>query len=157
MRLIAVLGYSDGKARSLHPICAARLARAESEARPEDTVLLSGWARGRGSPPEAELMARSWSSPSRRVLLDRNARSTAGNVLGAIRAARQTGAHEIVLVTSRWHARRTSALAHAALFRSRIKVTVIAADDPAAGSARLRELACWTVLPFQAFVAARTR
>jgi len=158
MRLVAVLGYSDRRrASALHPVCAARLARAEAEVRREDTVLLSGWARGRSSPTEAELMAGAWSTPVRRLLLDRNARSTVGNVLGAARAARQTGAREVVLVTSHWHARRASTLARAALVRSRTKVTVVAADDPAPLTARLRELACWTLLPVLAIVAARTR
>jgi len=83
MRLVAVLGYSDRRTHGLHPVCAARLARAEREARPADTVLLSGWARHRTRAPEAERMAHAWTSPVRRVILDRNARSTIGNAVGA--------------------------------------------------------------------------
>ena len=157
MRLIAVLGYSDGRTNALHPVCAARLARAESEVRPGDAVLLSGWARRRTSSPEADLMARAWTSPAGRVILDRSARSTVGNALGVARAARRVGAHEVVLVTSGWHGRRASALARAALFHSRTKVTLATTDEPATSAARLRELACWTLLPVMAVLAARTR
>jgi uncharacterized SAM-binding protein YcdF (DUF218 family) len=102
-------------------------------------------------------MARAWTSPVRRVILDRNARSTVGNVLGVARAARQTGADEVVLVTSGWHGRRASVLARAALVRSRTKVTLVTTDDLATRSTRLRELACWTLVPFLAVVAARGR
>ena len=57
-RLIAVLGYSDGSGAELHPVSAARLARAQAEAREDDVVLFSGWAR-RGLPrAEADLAAR---------------------------------------------------------------------------------------------------
>jgi uncharacterized SAM-binding protein YcdF (DUF218 family) len=157
VRLVAVLGYSDGRTNALHPVCAARLARAESEVRPVDAVLLSGWARRRTSSPEADLMARAWTSPTGRVILDRNARSTVGNALGVARAARRVGAHEVVLVTSGWHGRRASALARAALFRSQTKVTLATTDEPATRAARLRELAGWTLLPLLAVVAARTR
>jgi uncharacterized SAM-binding protein YcdF (DUF218 family) len=157
MRLVAVLGYSNGHTSALHPVCAARLARAENEVRPGDTVLFSGWARRRTSPPEADLMARAWTSPAGRIILDRNARSTVGNALGVARAARRLGAHEVVLVTSGWHGRRASALARAALFRSRTKVTLATTGESATRAARVRELACWTLLPLQAVVAARTR
>ncbi|MGH3137917.1 MAG: YdcF family protein [Gaiellaceae bacterium] len=157
MRLIAVLGYSDRHTHFLHPVCAARLARAETEVRPGDSVLLSGWARRRTSPPEADLMARAWTSPVGRVILDRNARSTVGNILGVARAARRTGAQEVVVVTSGWHGRRASALARAALIRTRTKVTLVTTDDSATRRTRLRELACWTLVPFFVVVAARTR
>jgi uncharacterized SAM-binding protein YcdF (DUF218 family) len=157
MRLVAVLGYSAGRTNALHPICAARLARAESEARPGDAVLFSGWARRRTSSPEADLMARAWTSPARRVILDRNARSTVGNALGVARAARRVEAHEVVLVTSGWHGRRASALARAALFRSQTRLTLATTSEPATRAARLRELACWALVPVLAVVAARTR
>jgi uncharacterized SAM-binding protein YcdF (DUF218 family) len=157
MRLVAVLGYSDGRANALHPVCAARLARAESEVRSDDAVLFSGWARRKASSPEADLMARAWTAPARRVILDRNARSTVGNALGVARAARRVGAHEVVLVTSGWHGRRAHVLARAALFRSPTKVTLATTGEPATPAARLRELACWTLLPFLAVAAARTR
>jgi uncharacterized SAM-binding protein YcdF (DUF218 family) len=157
MRLVAVLGYSDRRTHGLHPVCAARLARAEGEARPADTVLLSGWARHRTHAPEAELMAHAWTSPVRRVILDRNARSTIGNAVGVARAARRANADEVVLVTSGWHGRRAAALARAALFGSGTKVTLATTQEHATRGARLRELACWAVLPVLAVMAARTR
>jgi len=157
MRLIAVLGYSDGRTNTLHPVCAARLTRARNEVRSDDSVLFSGWARKKTLEPEAALMARAWNGPAGRVILDRNARSTVGNALGVARAARRLGAHEVVLVTSGWHGRRASALTYAALLRSRTKVTLATTDEPAPRAARLRELACWTLVPFLAVMAARTR
>ena len=104
-RLVAVLGYSDRRSDGLHPVCAARLARAEREVVPDDSVLLSGWARRRSARPEAELMARAWSVSTRRVLLDRSARSTLGNALGVARAARAL-AHPPRANTARASARR---------------------------------------------------
>lgn len=157
MRLVAVLGYSDRRTHSLHPVCAARLARAEAEVRPGDSVLLSGWARRRTAPPEADLMARAWTSPVRRVILDRDARSTVGNALGVARAAQRTGAHEVVLVTSAWHGRRAAALTRAALFATQTKVTLATTGDSATSTTWMRELACWTLVPFLAVVAAQAR
>ncbi|MGH3065457.1 MAG: YdcF family protein [Gaiellaceae bacterium] len=157
MRLVAVLGYSDRRTDALHPVCAARLARAEREVRPGDTVLLSGWARGRARAPEAELMARAWTAPARRVILDRGARSTLGNVSGVARAARRAGAREVVLVTSGWHGRRAGILARAALVGPHTKVTLATTDERGTRRQRARELACWAVVPVLALVAARTR
>ena len=53
-RLVAVLGYSDASTAELHPVCGARLERAAAEARADDVILFSGWARGRAAAPEAE-------------------------------------------------------------------------------------------------------
>ena len=157
MRLVAVLGYSDGHTSALHPVCAARLARAENEVRPEDSVLFSGWARRRTVQPEAELMARAWTSPARRLILDRNARSTVGNALGVARAARKLGAHEVVLVTSGWHGRRASVLVRAALVGSRTKVTLATTDERGTHGARIRELASLALLPVVAVAAVCSR
>ena len=86
-RLVVVFGYSDRSAVELHPVCAARLARAHAEARPDDIVLFSGWAR-RGLPAaEADLMASSWTAPIRSRLVDRSARTTLGNVSEAVGAS----------------------------------------------------------------------
>lgn len=157
MRLVAVLGYSDRRGDALHPVCAARLARAESEVRPDDTVLLSGWAKRRAETAEAELMARAWTAAVRSVILDRTARSTVGNAMGIARAARRVGAREVVVVTSGWHGRRASVLARAALAGSHVNVTLATTDERGTYRARLRELACRVTLPFVAVVAARTR
>jgi hypothetical protein len=156
-RLVAVLGYSDGSAASLHPVCAARLARAQAEAQPEDIVLFSGWAR-RGLPEaEADLMASSWAAPARTKLVDRGARTTLGNAIGVGRAARRLGVDEVVLVTSRWHARRAALLVRASLRGSSATVRVVAADEPSAEPSSARELAAWALVPVFAVVAARTR
>jgi uncharacterized SAM-binding protein YcdF (DUF218 family) len=157
VRLVAVLGYSDRHGDALHPVCAARLARAESEVRPGDAVLLSGWARRRTEAGEAELMAGAWRADARHVILDRTARSTVGNAVGIARAARRVGAREVVVVTSGWHGRRASVLARAALAGSHVNVTLATTDERGTYRARVRELACWVTLPFVAIVAARTR
>ncbi len=156
-RLVAVLGYSDGSTSGLHPVCVARLARAEQEVEPGDAVLLSGWTRRRGPASEAESMARAWNGRSARVLLDRDARSTYGNAVGTAAAARALGVREVVLVTSGWHGRRASALVRAALHRTEHLVLVAATDERGTPRARLRELACWLLVPVQAAFAARKR
>jgi uncharacterized SAM-binding protein YcdF (DUF218 family) len=148
-RLVAVLGYSDGDGDTLHPICAARMARATKEAGAADVVLFSGRAHGRARVSEAELMARAWHSSARRLVLDNDASSTFGNVLGASAAARRVAAREVVLVTSSWHGRRASRLLRAALRDVAIPVTLAASDDRGSIAARLRELACWALVPLQ--------
>ena len=154
-RLVAVLGYSDGSTNGrLHPVCAARLVRAAEEVEPGDAVLLSGWTRRRGPASEAELIARAWNGRSAKVLLDRDARSTYGNAVGTAAAARALGVREVVLVTSGWHGRRASALLRAALHRTEHRIVVAATDEPGTLRARLRELACWTLVPVQAVFAA---
>jgi uncharacterized SAM-binding protein YcdF (DUF218 family) len=157
-RLIAVLGYSNGRGHELHEICVRRLRRAEQEARAEDVVLLSGWARGRRAASEAELMARAWSGRASRIVVDHTARTTAGNVAGAAAAARQLSTSEVVLVTSSWHGKRAAALLHAALDGTGARVSLAVTDEPVSVSGRLREAACWAAVPFQrAAVRARSR
>ena len=156
-RLVAVLGYSDRTVTDLHPVCAERLARAAGEARPDDVVLFSGWARrtpDRRS--EADLMACSWEAPVRERVVDRDARTTFGNAVGIARVARSLGVHEVVLVTSSWHARRAGALCRAALTGSGTRVRVATTDEPTTARHGIRELASWTVVPLLALVA-RTR
>jgi len=153
-RLVAVLGYSNGDAGAgLHPVCAARLARAAEETKPGDAVLFSG-RRRRGAISEADLMARGWTGRAAQVLLDTAARSTYGNVLGAAAAAREVSAREVVVVTSGWHGRRAATLMRAA---SRNPVVVAATDERGTAGARLRELACWLLVPVQVALARRTR
>jgi uncharacterized SAM-binding protein YcdF (DUF218 family) len=155
MRLIAVCGYSDGSAAGLHEICVRRLRRAEQATRPDDVVLLTGWARGRNHRSEAEEMARSWSVPCRRVVVDSDARSTLANVLAAARLARRLKADEVLLVTSSWHARRAVTLLRAALSGSGSKVEVATSDERPSSATRLRELACWVVVPVASVAAGR--
>jgi uncharacterized SAM-binding protein YcdF (DUF218 family) len=154
-RLIAVCGYSDGSEQGLHEICARRLRRAEQAARPDDVVLLTGWARGRSHRSEAEQMARSWSAPCRRIVVDSDAGSTLANVLAAARLARRLQADEVILVTSSWHARRAGTLLRAALSGSGSRVEIATSDERPSSGNRLRELACWLFVPFASVAAGR--
>lgn len=156
-RLVAVLGYSNGTQRGLHPVCAARLARAAEVARPEDVVLLSGWARHGATAPEAELMSQAWRQPVHHIVLDRGAGTTVGNAIGIGRVARALGVDEVVVVTSSWHGRRAQALARAALAGSGVRVELATTGEEARPAARARELACWSLVPVLAVVAARAR
>lgn len=157
-RLVAVLGYSDGRLDTgLHQVCAARVSRAAEETTAEDVVLFSGWARAGRASSEADLMAASWSGAQRRHFVDRKARTTLGNAIAVGRAARSIDATEVLLVTSSWHARRASVLVRAALLGSGTSLQVAATDEPPTPVRGLRELAAWTVVPVLALVAARTR
>lgn len=147
-RLIAVFGYSDGRSAELHEICARRLRRAEREAQATDVVLLSGWAKGASAASEAELMARSWHGSCRRVVLDRDARSTYGNVAAAAAVAREVDAAEVLLVTSEWHARRAGALLRAALHGSGSSIGLATTGERPRPGTRVREVACWAAVPF---------
>jgi uncharacterized SAM-binding protein YcdF (DUF218 family) len=155
-RVVAVLGFSDGTTTGLHPVCAARLGRAAQEARSDDVVLFSGWARGRAPTAEADLMARAWRAPVRTRIVDRRARTTLGNALGVARLARRIGADEILLVTSGWHGRRASTLLRAALGHSGTTIQLVTCPEGATLRRGLRELASWTLVPLLA-LAARTR
>ena len=157
-RLLTVLGYSDGRTQELHEICAARLRRAEEEAREEDVVLMSGWARRSRGVSEAELMARSWGGRASQVLMDRTARTTLGNVVGAAAAARRLSAHEVVLVTSSWHGARAATLLRSALAGTTSTVSLALTDERISTRERLREAACWFAVPLQrAVVRSRLR
>jgi hypothetical protein len=145
VRVVAVCGYSGGG--GLHPICERRLRRAEQEARPDDVVLLSGWARGSDATSEAELMADSWTAACFRLHVDRHARSTRGNVAAAAALVRAVDADEVVLVTSGWHARRAGALLRAALRGSGVAVRVATTDERPSLATRAREVVCWTGVP----------
>lgn len=157
-RLVAVLGYSDNASTGLHSVCAARLVRAARETRPHDVILFSGWARGTSAHAEADLMVASWNDiPGARRLIDRGARTTLGNARGVARAARAIDAEEVVLVTSRWHARRASALVRAALAGSGVRLRVAPTDDPLTARQGTREAGAWLLVPVLALVAARNR
>lgn len=155
-RLVAILGYSDRSTSELHPVCAARLERALEEAAPDDVILFSGWARGSAPRAEADLMAASWTGPARTRLVDRDARTTFGNALAIARAARTVGADEVLLVTSRWHARRAVALTRAAL-GSHPRLRVAATAERLSAKHGAREAGAWLTAPVLALVAARSR
>ncbi len=147
-RLILVLGYSDGGAGGLHPVCAARLRLAAEIATGEDVVVLSGWARVPGTQSEAALMRAAWAGPAREVVVDEDARTTVENVANALDDIARVGADEVVIVTSSWHAPRAKA-ALRWLVRGR-GVRVGAATPPGPSRrASLRELGLWWLLPVQ--------
>ena len=153
-RLVAVLGYSSAYGgNELHRVCAARLARAGEEARPGDTIFLSGWRRPRRIASEAELMAGAWDGGTHQVLVDEASRTTYGNVRAAAAAARRLGLGEIVLVTSGWHGRRAAALLDAAHGG---RVVLAATDERGTAVARARELVCWLFVPVQVALARRS-
>ena len=108
-RLVVVLGYSDARRGELHPVCAARLARAAEVTTPDDVVVLSGWARVPHTYSEAELMQAAWRGAAREVVVDPDARTTVENMANALNDVLRVGAHEVLVVTSSWHAPRAKA------------------------------------------------
>jgi uncharacterized SAM-binding protein YcdF (DUF218 family) len=155
-RLVVVLGYSDGGTRDLHPVCAARLARAAELTTADDVVVLSGWARRAGGQPEARLMRAAWRGAAREVVVDPDARTTVENLANALDDVSRVDAREVVLVTSSWHARRATAAMRWLLRRRGIEVR---AESPPGRSTRaaLRELMLWPLLPVQLWHARRSR
>ena len=135
-KLVAVLGYSSWRGDALHPIGAARIEAAERVAEGADAVLLSGWARRRHRPSEAELMRRAWHGP--------DARTTAGNARAVAAAAKALEADEVVLVTSSWHARRARLLVRA-LLPPHVRLSVVTSPRTRPPRLIARELA--TLLP----------
>jgi uncharacterized SAM-binding protein YcdF (DUF218 family) len=147
-RLVAVLGYSSRREPELHAICSARLERAEEVVEADDLVLLSGW----GHTPdrsEAALMAAAWRRPDTRLILDPDARSTAGNVRAIARHARELGVDEVVAVTSSWHRLRAAILLRTALRGSGIRVRMVSAPRAWPLLPTAREGACLVALPLQ--------
>lgn len=153
-RLIVVLGYSDGGAGELHPVCAARLEQAAAIATGEDVVVLSGWARGGGSSSEAELMAAAWRGHHAELVVDPDARTTVENMVNALNDVLRVGAKEVVIVTSSWHAPRAKVALRWLLRHMGIKVRSVSPPDGSLG-ATLRELTLWPLLPFQLWLAQR--
>jgi uncharacterized SAM-binding protein YcdF (DUF218 family) len=149
VRVVAVLGYSDGSTRELHPIAAARLERGATEAGPDDVVLVTGYARRKGALSEAELMLAAWRGSTDRVVSDPHARTTAENAAEVAALVRKTGAREVVLVTSRWHARRAAAFVHVLLRGTGVKVTVLDVDEGRSLRFLMRELLRWPLMPAQ--------
>jgi uncharacterized SAM-binding protein YcdF (DUF218 family) len=154
-RVVVVLGYSGDHSGTLHPVCAARLARAAELATDEDVVVLSGWARNPSQKAEAELMAAAWSGAAAEVVVDPVARTTVENAVNAVDDVRRVGARAVVVVTSSWHAPRARAAFRWLLRRSGVSVRSV---SPPGRSVRafLRELALWALLPAQ-LAAARAR
>jgi uncharacterized SAM-binding protein YcdF (DUF218 family) len=148
-RLVAVLGYSGRDTSRLHPICASRLAHAESLAAEGQTVILSGWSRRSGGNSEAELMRAAWRASGVVLRSDGTARSTAGNAVSVAAAADALGAKELVVVTSRWHRPRARILFRAALRGRGIRFRVEGAPGPRPPGVIARELVCLALVPVQ--------
>jgi uncharacterized SAM-binding protein YcdF (DUF218 family) len=155
-RVIVVLGYSDGGRGELHPVAAARLARAAEISTEDDIVVLSGWARVPGTRSEAELMAAAWQGRARELVVDPDARTTVGNAANAVADVRRVGARNVVVVTSRWHAPRATAAFRLLLRGSGARVTAASPSERRDLRASLRELSLWTLLPAQLVAARRS-
>ena len=154
LRVVVVLGYSDRGSGELHPVCAARLARAAEVTTAEDVVVLSGWARVPHTYSEAELMRAAWRGAAREVVVDPDARTTVENLANALNDILRVGAREVVVVTSSWHAPRAKAALRWLLRHTGDKVS---STSPPGGSRRasLRELTLWPLLPAQLWWASR--
>jgi uncharacterized SAM-binding protein YcdF (DUF218 family) len=150
-----VLGYSDWRHRSLHPVCAARLEAGERAAEGADAVLLSGWARVRGRETEAALMRAAWRGPEVPLLAD-DARTTVGNARAVAAAAQDLGADEVVVVTSSWHRLRARLLLRAALGPD-VAIEVVSPPRSHRPLLVCREGVCLLLLPIQLGAARRVR
>ena len=155
-RVIVVLGYSDGGRDEIHPICAARVARAAEISTGADVVVLSGWARVPGTTSEARLMARAWTGRAAEVVVDPDARTTMGNATNALNDVQRVRAREVIVVTSHWHARRARAAFRLLLWRQPVRVRATFPPEPPRLGAMLRELPLWVLLPVQLWHARRT-
>jgi uncharacterized SAM-binding protein YcdF (DUF218 family) len=100
-------------------------------------------------------MAEAWHGPPVELVVSPDARTTLGNARATSSLARDRGLDEVALVTSRWHVRRASTLLRAALHGSDARVVVVPAEGPPARLARLREIACWALVPVAALLARR--
>jgi uncharacterized SAM-binding protein YcdF (DUF218 family) len=138
--VIAVLGYSRRAGDTLHPVCADRLTHAQGLAAPSGTVILSG---------EAGVMHAAWTGPEVVFVHDSDARSTVENARNVAAAVRRLGAHELLLVTSRWHRLRAGILIRVALRGSGIRVRVATPVGPRPLQLVAREWVCLALLPFQ--------
>jgi len=141
VRLVAVLGYSARGDQGLHPVCAARVARAAEVASEEDTVVLTGR-------PEAELMHAAWQGRALRVVCETDAGVTAESAAHVARLARELGADEVIVVTSWWHCRRTAFLFRRALRGGGVAVSTVGAPTWS-GRLLFREAAAYALLPVQ--------
>jgi hypothetical protein len=96
-------------------------------------------------------MRAAWHGPDVPLVVDGDARTTAGNARALARAAQKLDADEVVLVTSSWHARRARLLARAALGPA-VRLEVVTPAQTRPPHLVGRELAC--LLPAYATVSA---
>jgi hypothetical protein len=155
-RLVAVLGYSPRRGAELHAICRARLEHAAREVADGDAVVLSGGRRGSRTLAEAEVMHQAWRGAAAGVVLEDAATSTAENAAHVRAVATRLGVGEVVVVTSRWHSPRATALFRRAFRGTGIRVTAAPATTASSAALLLREAACYAALPVQLRRAARS-
>jgi hypothetical protein len=144
-----VLGYSDGRADGLHPICAARVETAAARATGARAILVSGWARRPGYVPEAEHMRRALEAAPCEIVADPVSRITAETAAEAAALAGRLGVEEIEVVTSRWHAPRAAILFRRATAGTGVDVRIRRASGPWSARLLARELAAYATLPVQ--------
>lgn len=149
MKLVVVLGYSNGRVDGLHPVCAARLERAAAESTNADAVVLTGYGRRPGTVSEAELMRQAWRGPATRIICEPNARITAENAAHVADLVRELGAREVVVVTSWWHRLRARVLFRVLLRGTSARLRVVSTGRPWSPLLVARELAALALLPVQ--------
>jgi len=148
-RLVAVLGYSSRRGRKLHPICVARLEHAARETRDADLVVLSGGRSRSLGRAEADAMHDAWPGPSTAVVRESAALTTAENARHVRDVAVAAGVQEVVVVTSRWHSPRATALFRRAFRGTGVRITSAPARTGWSPGVLLREAACVAALPVQ--------
>ena len=100
-------------------------------------------------------MRDAWRGPETTVLVENEARSTAENAAQVRAVALELGVEEVVVVTSRWHNARASALFRRAFRGTGIRVTASPATTAGSPALLLREAACLVTLPVQLWRAGR--
>lgn len=95
-------------------------------------------------------MADGWTGRAGELVVDPTARTTVGNATNALDDVYRTGATDVVVVTSRWHAPRAG-IVFSLLLRGTGATVVTDAPRHDGGSLWdwLRELPSWVMLPFQ--------
>ena len=100
-------------------------------------------------------MAAAWRGAARELVVDPDARTTVGNALNALNDIVRTGAREVVVVTSRWHAARATAAFRLLLWKRHVRVSAAFPPRAAKLGAMMRELPLWALLPVQLWHARR--
>ena len=139
-RVVAVLGYSGRRDTTIHAVCAARVAHAESLVAENGTVILSG---------EADFMRAAWAGPAVALVCDTTSRSTVQNAVNVAAAARELDADDVCVVTSSWHRPRASILLRSAFRGMPVRLEVDASRGRPPLRLLAREAAALLLLPLQ--------
>jgi uncharacterized SAM-binding protein YcdF (DUF218 family) len=100
-------------------------------------------------------MAAAWRGAAAELVVDPDARTTVGNAMNALNDIVRTGAREVVVVTSRWHAARARAAFRLLLWKRYVRVSAAFPPEPRNVVAMVRELPLWALLPVQLWHARR--